>query len=117
VSNNPLGAKGNVSLPQSLSSGQLGYYILTEFSLRMLFRLARDYLANRIDANEAIEKRTVTALTIKRRSRSRLPRRRKRKILSSIDGEIVYLDNPVNITISPAGLRVMSHSSRAKAQG
>jgi diacylglycerol kinase family enzyme len=117
VSNNPLGAKGNVSLPQTLSSGQLGYYILSEFSLRMLFRLARDYLANRIDANEAIEKRTVTALTIKRRSRSRLPRRRRRKILSSIDGEIVHLDSPVSITINPASLRVMSHSSRAKAQG
>ncbi|MFN0191670.1 MAG: diacylglycerol/lipid kinase family protein, partial [Aestuariivirga sp.] len=101
VSNNPLGAKSNVSLPQTLSSGQLGYYILTEFSFRMLFRLARDYLANRFDANEAIEKRTVTALTIKKRSRNRLRRRKKLKILSSIDGEIVHLDNPVSFTISP----------------
>jgi diacylglycerol kinase family enzyme len=111
ISNNPLGAKSNVSLPQTLKSGQLGYYILSEFSLRMLFRLARDYLANRIDANEAIEKRTATALTIKRRSRSGLPRRSKRKLLSSIDGEIVHLNNPVSITISPASLRVLARNS------
>ncbi|NJM30419.1 MAG: hypothetical protein HC855_10230 [Rhizobiales bacterium] len=115
VSNNPLGAQSNVSLPRTLSSGQLGYYILSEFSLRMLFRLARDYLANRIDANEAIEKHTAMALTIRKRSRSHSPRRRKRKLLSSIDGEIVHLDNPVSFAISPASLRVMSHASRAKA--
>jgi diacylglycerol kinase family enzyme len=115
VSNNPLGASHNVSLPQSLNSGQLGYYILTEFSLGTLFRLARDYLANRVDTNPAIDKRTATALTIKKRVRSRLPRIRKRKLLSSIDGEIVHLDSPVRIAISPASLRVLSHSSRAQA--
>lgn len=108
ASNNLLGAPQNPSLPQRLDGGELGLYTLKQVSLGTILRLARDYLSGRLDANPEISMRTAKSLTITRRP-SRLPGHKQRKaILSSMDGEVVVLKNPVSITLKPRCLKVLA---------
>lgn len=107
VSNNPLGAETDVSLPVSLNGGVLGLYVLEHFTLPALLRLALDYLANRVATNPAVNSETVSHVTIRKR-RSRLQSRRLRRSLqASMDGEMVLLESPVRIRIKPQSLRVL----------
>lgn len=109
VSNNMLGAKHDASLPEKLDEGILGVYVLNDTSLRTLMRLARAYLLRRSVPETAIEQHASTALTIKRRPRRFSQVKKKRKaLLSSIDGEVVLLKNPVHIEIRPKALRVLA---------
>ena len=85
VSNNPLGAETNVSLPVSLNGGVLGLYVLEHFTLPALLRLALDYLANRVTANPAVNAETVSHVTIRKR-RSRFTSSRPRAVAAGIDG-------------------------------
>ncbi len=108
VSNNILGAKHDASLPEKLDGGILGVYVLNDTSLCTLMRLARAYLFRRGMPEIAIEQHSAVALTIKRRPRrlSRVKKKRK-ALLSSMDGEVVLLKNPVHIEIRPKALRVL----------
>jgi diacylglycerol kinase family enzyme len=108
VSNNLLGAKQDASLPERLDQGILGLYVLNDASLRTLIRLAQAYLLRRRRPETAIEQRSGVALTIKRRPRKFSQVKKTRKaLLSSIDGEVVLLKNPVHIEIRPRALRVL----------
>jgi diacylglycerol kinase family enzyme len=108
VSNNLLGAAHDASLPQKLDDGILGVYVLNDTSMRTLMRLARAYLLRRRTPDTAIEQHMGAALTIKRRPRRFSQIKKKRKaLLSSIDGEVVLLKNPVHIEICPKALRVL----------
>lgn len=109
VSNNLLGSTRDVSLPERLDEGVLGVYVLNDTSLRTLFRLARAYLARRLFDDAAVDNRTGTSVTIKRRPRRFSQVKKKRKaLLSSIDGEVVLLKNPVHIEIRPKALQVLA---------
>jgi diacylglycerol kinase family enzyme len=109
VSNNMLGAKHDVSLPEKLDEGILGIYVLNDTSVRTLMRLARAYLLRRATPETAIEQHASAALTIKRRPRRFSKVKKKRKaLLSSMDGEVVLLKNPVHIEIKPKALRVLA---------
>jgi diacylglycerol kinase family enzyme len=109
VSNNLLGSARDASLQDRLDEGVLGLYVLNDASLRTVFRLARAYLLRRRRPDTAIEGRATTALTIKRRPRRLSPAKKKRKaLLSSIDGEVVLLKNPVHIEIRHKALRVLA---------
>jgi diacylglycerol kinase family enzyme len=109
VSNNKLGAKHDVSIPEKLDEGILGIYVLNDISLRTLMRLARNYLLRRQMTDHAIDEHAARSVTIKRRPRRFSQFKKKRKgLLSSIDGEIVLLKNPVHIEIRPKALRVLA---------
>jgi diacylglycerol kinase family enzyme len=109
ISNNKLGAKHDVSLQEKLDEGILGIYVLNDMSLRTLMRLARSYLLRRLLNDVAIDAHSATALTVKRRPHRLSPVKKKRKaLLSSIDGEVVLLKNPVHVEIRPKALRVLS---------
>jgi diacylglycerol kinase family enzyme len=108
VSNNLLGAEQDASLPERLDQGILGLYVLNDTSLRTLMRLARAYLLRHRTPETAIEQRSGISLTIKRRPRRFSQVKKKRKaLLSSIDGEVVLLKNPVHVEIKPKALRVL----------
>ncbi len=106
ITNNPIGSDKLWSVQHRLDSGVLGYYALTEFSLRTLLRLARDYMKNRIHDADIIDYRTAAAVTLNRFP-SRIRKRSRRSVLASLDGEIVLLDNPVSVAIRPRALRVL----------
>ena len=109
VSNNLLGAKRDLSLPERLDEGLLGIYVLSDTRVRTLLRLAVSYLARRPPPETSVEKHEATALTIKRRPRRFARFKKKRKaLLSSMDGEVVLLKNPVHIEIRPKVLRVLT---------
>ena len=109
ITNNMLGAKHDASLPEKLDQGILGVYILNDTSLSTLMRLARDYLLRRSPPETALMQHAGAALTIKRRPNRLSSARKKRKaLLSSIDGEVVLLKNPVRIEIRPKALRVLT---------
>jgi diacylglycerol kinase family enzyme len=111
VSNNLLGATKDVSLQERLDGGVLGLYVLNDASLRTVFRLVRSYFLRRTRPDTAIEGRSTTSLTIKRRPRRFSQVKKKRKaLLSSIDGEVVLLRNPVHIEIMPKALKVLALS-------
>ncbi len=117
VSNNMLGAEHDASLPEKLDEGILGIYVLNDTSLRTLMRLARAYLLRRRVPETAIEQHSGSALTIKRRPRRFSQVKKKRKaLLSSIDGEVVLLKNPVHIEIRPKALQVLIHRE-ARVEG
>jgi diacylglycerol kinase family enzyme len=109
ISNNLLGAKHDATLPARLDEGVLGIYVLTDTSLRALLRLARAYLARRGSNTGAIDARQSVSVTIKRRPRrfSTVKKRRK-ALLSSIDGEVVLLKNPVHAEIRKQALKVLA---------
>lgn len=102
VSNNPLGNEANPSLPVSLDGGTLGIYMLEQFSLSALLRLALDYLAGRIDANPAVNSDTAADVKISRRSR-----RGEKALQASMDGEVLLLESPVHVRIKPKSLKVL----------
>lgn len=107
ISNNPLGAEANVSLPVSLDAATLGLYTLDKFSLPALLRLALDYLAGRMKNNPAVTAETVSHVTIRKR-RGRFSRRGKpRSLQASMDGEVLLLQSPVRIRIKPKSLKVL----------
>jgi diacylglycerol kinase family enzyme len=109
ISNNKLGAKHDVSLPEKLDEGILGIYMLNDISLRTLMRLARNYMLRRPMSDSAIDEHSGMSVTIKRRPRRFSQVKKKRKaLLSSIDGEVVLLKNPVHIEIRPKALRVLA---------
>jgi diacylglycerol kinase family enzyme len=109
ISNNLLGAKRDPALPERMDEGVLGIYVLTDTSLRALLRLARAYLARRGSTADAIDARQSVAVTIKRRPRRFSSIKKKRKaLLSSIDGEVVLLKNPVHAEIRKQALRVLA---------
>jgi diacylglycerol kinase family enzyme len=109
ISNNLLGAKRDASLPARLDEGVLGIYVLRDTSLRALLRLARAYLARRGSNADAIDARQSVAVTIKRRPRRFSTIKKKRKaLLSSIDGEVVLLKNPVHAEIRKKALKVLA---------
>ncbi|MBL8789996.1 MAG: hypothetical protein JNM45_05815 [Rhizobiales bacterium] len=113
VTNNPIGSDRHWSVQHRLDSGVLGYYALSEFSLRTLVRLARDYIRNRMHDAELIEHRTATKITLNRQYR-RLRLKRRKGILASLDGEIIVLDNPVTIGMKPKSLKVLALPAAAQ---
>ena len=111
VSNNMLGASQDASLPEKLDEGILGIYVLNDISLRTLLRLARNYMLRRPMTDAAIDQHASTSVTIKRRPRRlSLVRKKRKALLSSMDGEVVLLKNPVHIEIKPKALRVLMAS-------
>jgi diacylglycerol kinase family enzyme len=112
ITNNPIGSDKHWSLQHRLDGGVLGYYVLSEISMRALWRLARGYLRNRLHDDEIIENRIVRSLKIRRRPRrtnSRMAMFKRRKgILASLDGEVAVLDNPVSVQIRPQALRMLT---------
>jgi diacylglycerol kinase family enzyme len=109
ISNNLLGAKRDAALPARLDEGLLGIYVLRDTSLRALLRLARAYLARRGSNADAIDQRQSVAVTIKRRPRRFSTIKKKRRaLLSSIDGEVVLLKNPVHAEIRKQALKVLA---------
>jgi diacylglycerol kinase family enzyme len=109
VSNNMLGARHGASLPEKLDEGILGVYVLTDTSLRTLMRLARAYLFRQNPPETALLQHSGTSLTVKRRpGRLSSAKKRRKALLSSIDGEIVLLKNPVHLEIRPKALRVLA---------
>ncbi len=114
ISNNKLGARHDSSLPEKLDDGILGIYVLNDLSIRSLMRLGSAYLLRLPLPDTHIEQHEATSLTIKRRPRRLSPVKKKRKaLLSSIDGEIVLLKNPVHIEIRPKALRVLASSDQS----
>jgi diacylglycerol kinase family enzyme len=108
ISNNPLASPGVASLPSSLDAGVLGYYTVNDVSPSTLLRLARDYMRNSIHLNDAVETRAGQSVTIRRRPRRLGDFKRRKGILTTIDGEIVVLNNPVTISIQPKSLKVLA---------
>ena len=108
ISNNPLGRDGHAALPLALNSGKLGLYVLNQFSLSSLFRLARDYLANRLIDNPAVEARIVGQVEIHRRPLGKTKKAKKASLLSSMDGEVVLLESPVIVTIRTKALKILA---------
>jgi diacylglycerol kinase family enzyme len=107
ISNNRLGKELNFSIQSSLTDGELGLYALKHFSLWTLISLAKDHLANRLVVNPALDMLTAKRITLLPR-RHRLTRRRPKSILASIDGEVVRLRYPVEITLKPRKLNVLA---------
>lgn len=105
ISNNRLGNEINFSVQTSLCDGELGLYALKDFSVLTLASLARDHLANRLIVNPALDMTTAHSIVITPR-KHRLTRRKPTAILASIDGELVSLPYPVNISLKPHCLRV-----------
>ena len=108
VSNNPLGRDGHAALPLALDGGKLGLYVLNQFSFSSLFRLARDYLANRLIDNPAVEAQIVGQVEIGRRPLGKARKTKRASLLSSMDGEVVLLESPVNIVIRPKALKILA---------
>ncbi len=106
VTNNELGGAGDPSLPARLDAGVLGVYVLEGLRFATLFSLARDYLADRVPDNPAIETLATTELTLTRRP-SRMLRRPRKGVLVSLDGEVMVLDNPVHVVVKPGALKVV----------
>lgn len=118
ISNNMLGAEHDASLPEKLDQGILGVYVLNDTSLRTLMKLARAYLLRRGMPETAIEQHASASLTVKRRPRRFSKVKKKRKaLLSSMDGEVVLLKNPVHIEIKPKALRVLALGDAPIDQG
>jgi diacylglycerol kinase family enzyme len=115
ITNNPIDINTSWSVQHRLDRGVLGYYAVSDISLRALLRLGHSYLRSRLHDDDMFENRITQALTIKRRPRrigGKLTLYKKRKsILASIDGEVALLDNPVNIAIKPGSLNVLSASA------
>lgn len=112
ITNNPIGSDRHWSVQHRLDGGKLGYYVLSDYSLRTLILLARSYLKNRLHDDEIVENRTVQKLLLKRRPKSfgrSYNRYKMRKgIISSMDGEVVVLKNPVSVRILPKSLSVLA---------
>jgi diacylglycerol kinase family enzyme len=112
ITNNPIGSDKHWSVQHRLDSGQLGYYVLNQYSLRALFKLARGYLRNRLNDDEIVENRVAKTLKIRRRPRRSAGRlgffKQRKGILASMDGEVVLLENPVTVTIKPQCLNVLA---------
>lgn len=107
ITNNPIGSHRHWSVQHRLDGGRLGYYALTDFSMRMLLRLGLSYLRNRLHDDDIVDYRTATALQVKRRPRV-LNFKQRRAILASMDGEVVVLRNPVEIGMRRKALKVLA---------
>jgi diacylglycerol kinase family enzyme len=112
VTNNPIGSDKHWSVQHRLDGGQLGYYVLNQYSLRALMRLARGYMRNRLHDDDIVENRVAKTLKIRRRPRRSTGRfgffKQRKGILASMDGEVVLLENPVTVTIKPRCLNVLA---------
>jgi diacylglycerol kinase family enzyme len=112
ITNNPIGSDKHWSLQHRLDGGVLGYYALSDLSLPGLLRLAKAYMRNRLHDDDIVENRITQKVVLKRRPLSlgvRYNRHKMRKgILSSLDGEVTVLKNPVIIRILPKNLRVLA---------
>jgi diacylglycerol kinase family enzyme len=106
ITNNPIGSDKHWSVQHRLDGGVLGYYALSDTSLRALLRLARGYLRNRLHDDEIVDNRTAHEVLIKRRPR-KINFKRRKGILASMDGEVVVLNNPVQISMKRAALKVL----------
>lgn len=113
ITNNPIGSDRLWSVQHRLDSGVLGYYALSEFSLRTLVRLARDYMKNRIHDADVVDHRTAVSVTLNR-PRRKISLRRNTGILASLDGEITVLNTPVNVGIRPKSLNVLGLTDQGK---
>jgi diacylglycerol kinase family enzyme len=107
ISINRLGKELNFSLQSSLTDSELGLYALRHFSLWTLIGLARDHLANRLIVNPSLDMMTAQNITVRPR-RHRITRRKPKSILASIDGEVVRLKYPVQISLKPRVLKVLA---------
>jgi diacylglycerol kinase family enzyme len=112
ITNNPIGSDKHWSVQHRLDSGKLGIYVLNQYSLRALVRLARGYMRNRLHDDDIVENRVAQTLKIRRRPRRAAGRlgffKQRKGILASMDGEVVLLDNPVTVTIKPKCLKVLA---------
>jgi diacylglycerol kinase family enzyme len=107
ITNNPIDLNRSWSVQHRLDSGVLGYYAVSDISLRSLLRLARSYLKNRLNDDDIFENRIAKAMTIKRRPR-RIDFKKRKGILASIDGEVAVMGNPVSLGIKRGALRALS---------
>lgn len=108
VSNNPLGRSGHAVLPLSLSSGKLGLYVVDEFSLLHILRMAKDYLAGRLIDNPTVTARIADEVKIDSLRRQKARQLKPKAIVASMDGEVVLLNFPVTISIKKEALNVLA---------
>jgi len=100
VSNNPLG-EGHIPHADGLDHGVLGVYVAAPMSALGLVRLWLQAMVGAWRANPQVSEKEVTSVTLRFR-------RRKASARALIDGELVALEDRVDIRIHPQALKVVT---------
>lgn len=101
VSNNPLGA-GHLPHADDLTRGRLGVYVATSRRLHHLAQLTAQIILGDVADNPLLERWQARDVTIAPAAD---------RVRASVDGEIVWLDTPLQFTVHPGGLTVLKPRS------
>ncbi len=101
ISNNPFG-EGHLPYADRLDGGRLGLYVAEPLSRRDAWRLGLDLLLGRWRANPAITEASARSVRLVFPPGGRRPRH------CVVDGELAALPAACEITLAPAGLRVLA---------
>jgi len=90
------------SIPARLDGGELGVYMISARQVRDYVRMVLAALRGTWKDDAMVEARHASHVRVE-------PRRRKTggRLLASVDGELVYLSAPVDITIAPQALQLI----------
>jgi diacylglycerol kinase family enzyme len=109
ISNNPLD-DSPVPVAMTLNSGRLGVYVAHSVSTRELLNLALDVMSGSWRANPAVSETEVRDLIL------RFPKR-KRGTHAVVDGELIDLENAVDLQLHPLALPVIRPPADMRTNG
>lgn len=89
---------GKVFSRSSLTGGALTLYVLKRLTLRDVVRLGTEMLAGRWQEDESLSIETVRSVNL---------RTKRQRIAAMIDGEVEFLETPLQFRIRPKALRVL----------
>ncbi len=101
ISNNPYGP-GRLPYQDKLDGGELGIYILTSSRWADVLRLTKNFMAGTWHDDPNVEIHSAQVLKVARRGWNR-----HKRIIASVDGEILKLPLPVEVAIRPLALKVL----------
>lgn len=100
VSNNMFGPD-HLPYADALDQGILGVYICTSHRPADVLQVTLEALLGSWHARERVKTLSTTAITVERRSR------RRRRIVATVDGELVTFDGPIEMKSRPGCLLVL----------
>lgn len=109
ISNNPLD-DSPVPVAETLNSGRLGVYVAHSVSTRELLNLTLDVMTGRWRANPAVSETEVRDLIL------RFPKR-KRGTHAVVDGELIDLENAVDLQLHALALPVIRPARQMRTNG
>ena len=107
VSNNLFGPD-HLPYADALDQGVLGIYICTSHRPLDVAQVTLEALLGSWHAGERVTTLTTTSVTVERRSR-------RRRIVATVDGELVTFDGPIEITIRPGCLVALVPEPQSEA--